>query len=153
LENNPYAPPRALVEDPLAVGESLARPTTVSASLNVIWGSIDLGIVGLIVNWTRGQVPHVPVAAVVFVASAAAALAPLVWLAIKMKARRNWARVTYIVLEIVGIVFVSTQPERFGHLDMFNKSLFVVQSVLQFAAFALLLSPSAIRWFKPASMR
>ena len=152
MENNPYAPPRALVEDPTAVGEDLARPTAVTASLNIIWASLVLGIVSLLVNWARGHVPHVPVAVVVYVVSAAAALAPWVWLAIKMKARRNWARVTYIVLEVVAVAVIFIQQQWFGHLDMVDKWLFVVQTVLQLTACGLLLSPSANRWFNSANV-
>ena len=148
MENNPYAPPQTVVEDPPAVSDGLARPTTVSASLNVIWGSIVLGIVGLIVKWATGQFPTAPAVLIVLVASVT--MGPLVWLNIKMAARRNWARMTYIVLGIIGIPFVIFGSHQVVHENMFGKALFVVQWVLAFTACALLLSPSASRWFKSA---
>jgi hypothetical protein len=150
LENNPYAPPRALVEDPPAVGEDLARPTLVTASLNMLWATLVLGIVGLIAKWATGQMAHVSVVALIVVV--AVTMAWQVWLTLKIGARRNWARMTYIVMWIGGILFLFIRPELVFHSDRLNESVFVLQTVLQVTACALLLSPSANRWFKSANV-
>ena len=82
---------------------------------------------------------------------ALAVFAPFAWLNAKIAGRRNWARITYIVLELLGVAFSSSQPERLLHSSLVEKGLFTVQTVMQLTAVALLLSPGARRWFKPSA--
>ncbi len=76
---------------------------------------------------------------------------PFAWLTFKIAARRNWARITFVVLVIIGTTFYLSQPERMVRLSWLDKVNFTVQTGLQLTGVVLLLLPSARRWFKPPS--
>jgi threonine/homoserine efflux transporter RhtA len=73
---------------------------------------------------------------------------PIVWLTWKIGARRNWARVTWIVVTVMGTLVVLSSPQRVTQLSLLGKANFMLQTGLQWATVALLLTPSARRWFK-----
>jgi hypothetical protein len=150
VDNNPYAPPRAIVEDKPAGADGLLRPPIVATAINMIWASLALGIGEMIVKLATVQIARVTLIA--FLAGAAIGVLPQIWLNVKMAARRNWARVTYLVLEILGIAVVLAKPEQLTASPLISRAVFIVQTLLQLAACVLLLAPSASRWFKPANV-
>ena len=77
--------------------------------------------------------------------------APLAWLNFKIAARRNWARIAFVVVVVLGTTFYLIQPEKVIRLSWLDTVNFTLQTGLQLTAVALLLLPSARRWFKPPS--
>jgi len=144
--SNPYAPPGANVADPPDVVVS-ARPGTVDWALRLLWAAVALGGVFMLFNPSTLKSAT---AAILVRAIGLLFLTPLVWLTWKIAARRNWARVTWIVVTVMGTLFVLRSPQRVIHLSLLGQANFMLQTGLQWTTVTLLLTPSARRWFKPS---
>lgn len=146
--SNPYAPPGAIVADPQPEAASQVRPATVSLAVRLLWIACALYVLFILFRPLTLR-PGVSASLVRLISLLF--FAPFAWLNFKIAARRNWARITFVVLVIIGASFYSIQPERVIRLSWLDKVNFALQTGLQLTAVVLLLWPSARRWFKQPS--
>jgi lysylphosphatidylglycerol synthetase-like protein (DUF2156 family) len=66
----------------------------------------------------------------------------------KLLQGRNWARVTYVVILVVGIPSLITNVREVMIAPSTFNIVFLLQSMIQFSALGLLFSPSARAWFR-----
>ena len=146
--SNPYSPPRAVVADFQPGAAAQVRPGTVNLAVRLLWIACGLGALFILFKplTLRPGTSALWVRLISFLF-----FAPFAWLNFKIAARRNWARITFVVIAIVGTMFYLIQPEKVIRLSWPDKVNFMVQTGLQLATFVLLLLPSARRWFKPPS--
>jgi hypothetical protein len=78
----------------------------------------------------------------------------LAFLALKMRMRRNWARLAFLFLYAAGMLLVVTSfvvtPRMFFLMPTVSAVAAIVQLMIQSAAVVLLFVPSTRRWFKTA---
>ena len=102
MERNPYNPPSANVAD-VSSEQPIERPSSVTLAVRLLWLSLVIGIGGLFV--APRQVPGV--AGIVVVAVIGLIVFGIyAWLIAKIGAGRNWARITYTVLTVIGYLVV-----------------------------------------------
>lgn len=122
-------------------------PEAVSSAVTLIYVTLAIGVVRLILEW-----PEVSqgVSTDVLVISTLAGYALVVWLASRVARGRNWARVVFLVLFILGAPFtIATLLESLG-ASPFSALLGVIQFVLQVLALVSLYSRKAAPWFTGA---
>jgi len=144
---NPYAPPNARVADIPPAQLVSARPASVLWAVRLLWAALALGALFIVFK----PIPSTPSAVSVLGARAIGllVLAPWSWLVLKIAARRNWARLTWIIIAALGTLWTLISPEKVIRLDPLGRASFTIQTALQLMALVLLLSPRARRWFKP----
>jgi hypothetical protein len=74
----------------------------------------------------------------------------MAWLTHKTNQGRNWARITFLVLYIIGTL-ISIPALFMVPQSIVNVGVFIIQAVLQLAALIMLFSQAARRWFRPTA--
>lgn len=144
--SNPYAPPGAVVADFQLDAAAQVRPGTVSLAVRLLWIVCGLGALFILFKPLTLR----PGASALWARLIALLLiSPFAWLNFKIAARRNWARITFVAIGIVGPAFYLIHPEKVIHLSWLDTVSFTVQTGLQLTTVVLLLLPSASRWFTP----
>jgi hypothetical protein len=72
----------------------------------------------------------------------------MAWLTHKTNQGRNWARITFLVLYIIGSVIAIPAFLTDPHLTI-DIGIFIIQTILEAAALIMLFSRDARPWFKP----
>jgi len=120
-------------------------PDEVRIAVSLLYASLLVGIAKVIVN--PKPLPNafgISVMVLVF--------GVLIWLAVKVSARKNWARITLLVLFVLGLpVSLVYLPFEFSKSKVFFY-LDVLQILLQGAATTLLFGSSAAFFRKPSSI-
>jgi hypothetical protein len=102
LNQNRYAPPAAPVTDVLPTQTAMQRPRQVVVAVQLAAINYVFGLAGLILSWDYfGSLQ--PIGALIF--NQVFSLAIFAWLYSKIYAGRNWARITLLVLFIIGMLF------------------------------------------------
>lgn len=142
-EVNPYAPPRAVVSD-LHLNEEIPRPQRVYIAAMLLWADLIVWLLSTLFDVAGGHILKgaSPVVAVIVVAFSAGLNA---WLIVKVAAGRNWARILWLVLSVVGMI---AQVATGFPSGLIARSSWILQSLMNLAVFWILLTPSASRWFK-----
>jgi hypothetical protein len=146
MERNPYAPPVSTVADPAEVrGE---RPKEVTQAVKLLWISFFVGIAGIFLQplniRSAAQWMGVLIGAGVIFAIWA-------WVISKIAKGRNWARVLFLVLVILGLVFtVFVIPTALAlyRARPLSGLLSLTNFVLEIYTVYLLLTAPAREWFK-----
>src|ERR1700744_4542147 len=99
---NPYTPPTASVADPPEV--SIPRPRDVTLAVRLQWVSFVMGFASGLLHESWGGQPAEWIVALISIAIYAAIIA---WLIFKLSRGRNWARITYTVLSLLGYVSIA----------------------------------------------
>lgn len=151
-EDPRYAPPRAEVAD-LAPALSLAEaPREVRWALRLLWVGLGLSVVAGGVGFmllladpsAEGSLPYL----VAFTLLTAFALALTVWLILKIRDGRGWARVAYLLLWLLGAALMLMPGGEMPN-SFFEEAAAIVTSLLELVALVLLFMPPARRWFQP----
>jgi hypothetical protein len=74
----------------------------------------------------------------------------MAWLTHKTNQGRNWARITFLVLYILGTIISIPAFLTVSH-SIVDIGIFVIQAILQAAALVMLFAASARPWFKPVT--
>jgi len=148
--SNPYAPPQSAVADVEVHTDDDVRPKTVNIAVALLWGSAALGLLSNVIRLLRGEFPpNAP--QIVPILTIALSLAFASWFNIKIATRRNWARITWVVLFAIGIVILLARPELLAKLSTILIVLYSVQHLISVVTAVLLLTPTSNRWFKKRS--
>ncbi|MBS0422762.1 MAG: hypothetical protein JSR66_33960 [Proteobacteria bacterium] len=144
---NPYAPPNAIVADiPPPLADSRCPPSVLWA-VRLLWVAVAFGALFIAFRPLPPMPPGMPPLGAR--AIGLLVLVPWSWLVLKIAAGRNWARLTWIVITVLGLLSTLISPEKLTRLGPLGQASFTLQTTLQLAAFVLLVSPRARRWFKP----
>jgi hypothetical protein len=160
MSENRYAPPAATVTDVESRVGSLERPRIVTIGVCLLWAEIALGIPGLVylVFVTLKQDPH-RTAYWVYVGRMVvqfAFLALSVFLTRMCWKGRNWARIAYLVLLILGLVVTASgYAMRYFMLKQlpdiglsWHSVTYLLQVLLDIMAMCLLFTPGANAWYR-----
>lgn len=164
MSENRYAPPTATVLDVESSDESIERPRTVTQGIWLLWAYLVICVPSLFLpalqspTATEADSDEVmramQIGATVAIAVMMVVLALLTWFAWK---GRNWARITHLVLVIIGMLsygltllasyWLAPGQELFAE-DWYLDVLFVLQTVLNVAGVWLLFTTSANAWYR-----
>lgn len=145
MERNLYSPPSAPVSDISKPDITAVRPHQVSAAVVLLCLSLALGQVTSAL--LRQNLPHTLPALFVAVFT----VVTLAWLAYKIWAGRNWARMTFSVLTILGLALYAPILMKFFQISRIAGSINLLQGLLQLVAIYLLFTQPGRSWFKPRS--
>ena len=151
MERNPYAPPVSAVADPIEVrGE---RPKEVTLAVKLLWASFALGIVGMFFQpmYATGSATTTMAPWIVILIFSGIAFAIWAWVITKSANGRNWARILFLVLAIIGLVgtaFVVPMALAIYKARPLTGLLSVVNFALEIYTMYLLLTAPARAWFK-----
>ena len=125
------------------------RPAQVSTAVALIWVSLGLGVVNSVLDWrhltSRSSMSYVLTVQLV-------TLAIFALLIYKTSCGRNWARLTFLILGVVGVPFFLYQlPAAFERAPI-SASVGVVQLLLQVGALYLVFSAPGRYWFRRRNM-
>ncbi|HZL13225.1 MAG TPA: hypothetical protein VFC85_03695 [Verrucomicrobiae bacterium] len=74
----------------------------------------------------------------------------MAWLTYKTNQGRNWARITFLVLYIIGII-VSIPIFLKSPFSITNLGIYILHAILQVIALIMLFSRKARPWFQPTA--
>jgi hypothetical protein len=124
------------------------KPRCVGIATNLLWASLFIGLVKSPMDEAFMSTTASLGAKFVSLAIVFGVVGFLVW---KISARRNWARITFLVITVIGLVpwvpFLLNELSRSPVLG----GLSVAIVGLQAWAIFLLFSPSGNRWFRKAA--
>jgi len=129
---------------------SAQKPQSVVTAIRLIWVSLALSLIKMppIITEAKNLGGITAVGIVIFILSCV--LGMVAFLVLKMSDGRNWARIIFVVLMVLGI-----SPTLRMIVNEFSKSAFqgtvsVVQFGLQIYATVLLITKPSRDWFQPA---
>jgi amino acid transporter len=149
MNYNPYTPPKARVEDVLPPQVGKTRPRQIVIAMQLAAVNFVLGMVTFALSWqyfsklqTSGQM----------ITHQLLGLALLTWIYYKIYMGRNWARITQLVLVILGALVMGLPPAMhvLTAAPLIAKSSMVISLGVNIAVLWLLfLSPGRIWFQKP----
>jgi hypothetical protein len=124
------------------------RPKRVQKAMTVLYITLGIGIIRAVIEGSA----NVKMAGVgFFIFVTLAVFAVMVFLIAMIGRRKNWARITILILFIIGLL-PSIQPLiRSFTLSPFSGLLGLAQVVLQIVALAFLFRRESSEWFKPTA--
>lgn len=146
MNENPYAPPKALVDDAQTVAISQGRPTQVTLAIKLWAASYCFGILMLVLYWdyftnlqTAGSLLFNQAFSLVLVA----------WLYYKVYLGRNWARITLLVMIILGFAMTASGTFRsmVSAMPMPVKAQMLLSVGVNFVVLWLLFFSAGQSWF------
>jgi FtsH-binding integral membrane protein len=147
MDRNPYAPPASPVADPTEVRTE--RPKEVTQAVRFLWISLVVSLGAMFFQPTLKNMPPTQWTIVLVVFAVVFAL--WAWVISRIAAGRNWARVTFFVLTVIGLLFtVVAIPASMPVYKArpLSAVLGIANLVLEIWAFYLLLTTPAREWFK-----
>jgi hypothetical protein len=141
---NPYEAPAARVADIAEPAPQMPRPRAVTWAAWMLWVTIALVFVDLPtpVDPSTISLIAIGVTYVVIVFTA--------WLVFLIGKRRNWARITYLILFVPGVVFHVTHLRDLLTHTPIDQAVTFAQALLQLAAMILVFLPASNAWFRRA---
>jgi hypothetical protein len=127
----------------------MTMPRSIEVAVRLIWGMIALGAinaVGVMLQLTQNRSDALPLAATL-VAVLCAMSGLMVWLSLKIRAGRNWARTVYIAIAAVSLLNVLQDVSAQYQSSIARGALLSTAYLLFYGAACILLTPSAHRWF------
>jgi len=144
MDRNPYTPPEASV----AVNEQLRpanRPPEVKKAIQLLWGSLAIGPINLALDWSHLS-GLMPMSNVLITLGLTVAL--FGWLTAKIGVGRNWARVTFLVLMVLGLPFTALMLVATLKRTPAEGVLQIVQALMQIYSLYLLFAVPGKSWFQ-----
>lgn len=151
MERNPYAPPVSAVADPVEVRAE--RPPEVTLAVKLLWASFFLGLVALFYQpaLKNAAAPGQWVGVLIGMAIIFGLWA---WVISKIARGRNWARVLFLVIGILGTVInllATPMVLSFYKAQPLSGVIALINFVLEIYTIYLLLTAPARAWFKQPS--
>lgn len=131
------------------------RPNKVSIAITLLWITIAIGVIRSIMEFSnllevaiaRGFGPKFVIFTTFF------ALAIVAFLIFMIGMGKNWARITFLVLFIVGIPFTVLPLSKSLLTNLFSGVLGIGQIILQIIALIFLFQKPSSDWFKSMKKR
>ena len=145
-EENRYAPPAADVAD-LRPGQPRKPPLQILWAVRLLWASLAISILASLLV---PQAAEGGAAAAAGLAIQWALLGFSGWLNVCIWRQKNWARIVYLALFLLGLVLMAviTVPEGTPMLESF---LNVASTLLDAVAMYLVFAKPGADWFKTAA--
>ena len=121
------------------------KPAQVTTAVRLLWTTLGLGLVNAVLEW-RFLTAATSVGLVL--STQVLTFAILAWLTIKISRGRNWARITYLALLLVGLPVAFLQFPTIFTRSPISGAISVAQVLLQVAALYLCFSDPGRRWFR-----
>lgn len=127
------------------VPASPPKPPVVSTAIRLLWWSLALTIPNLWINWPKiRSTSHLEFGFLILFVT----IVFTIWLITMIDEGYHWARVTFLVLLVIGLPFgLINLIECFGN-SLISGMLNLAQSVLHVAGVALLFSAGSRPWFR-----
>ena len=146
MVDNPYAPPKASVQDVQPGEVEMEKPAQVVMAVRLLWASVAIGIVNSALSMkfiaSAVSIPFM-------IGSLSATLLINAWLISKLSIGRNWARITLLVFAVIGfpiaLVGLPLTIKMFPLVSLVS----VVQMVMQAIALWLVFRKPGREWFAP----
>ena len=147
--NNPYRAPRADVDDLQPSDDSPPRPQHATTAVALLWITLVIQAAGLAFLWRLFRLFNLEM--YIF-----AGVVTTIWVAtaciVAMIERgRNWARMTYAVLYVIGLPFFALSLMETWRISLIAAGSGIVQTLLQTAALLLLFARPSSEWFRAES--
>ena len=143
MSAGPYEPPKSVVRD--APAEPVERPRQVGLAAKCLWASIGIGGILLVLDYRF--IAGASSAATAWIVPAAV-LGVLALFTAAISAGRNWARIVFLVLFVIGALpYFAVLAEMFARSKL-TASLSVIQLLLQAAAMYLVFTKPGSAWFR-----
>jgi drug/metabolite transporter (DMT)-like permease len=124
---------------------SFYKPNSIRTARNILYTSIFFGIINSVINaMTTGLNDYSAIKGVFIIISI---LLLLFFLIKQMELGRKWARSTFLILFILGILIFPFTLTSLFKANLFVGIFSVVQALLQIVALAFLFSKESNRWF------
>jgi hypothetical protein len=158
--DNKYAPPNSPVADVLPVNNSTTpsgsptgdadskRETSRPRAVIIAGCLIALSVAIAGIDAARGASPTSNFNSIVTIFWFVVLVLLTAVFVQKLLQGRNWARVTYVVILVLGIPSVIATVHDLMVAPSTFDTVFLLQSVIQFSALGLLFTPSAGAWFR-----
>jgi hypothetical protein len=150
VQPNPYAPPHAQVRDIDPDRRPLNKPKQVKLAVALLWISLALGPLNLLLDDkspARTIVASQP-AFLGLMAGVVGVLALMAVLVVFIYRGRNWARVVYLVMYLLGALpWLLSLPVLFGRSPVAG-AVYVVQGTIQAVALYFIFSQPGSAWFR-----
>lgn len=144
--------------------KSNCRPQQVTIALKLLWGSLIVGSINFVFSWDNValfavsysqdtginleqsikiiQILHISILIFTGLLSS--------WLFCKIAAGRNWARITFAILVLLGSILSITSNRELFDIAPVSSMIGMLLNVLQLTALVLLYLPASRPWFKAA---
>ena len=144
--NNPYQVTSAQVDDLGPAEDRGDKPTTVSAAVVMLWITLIIQLAGVVWLWQFARYGPALIAITMTVVT-------VIWLftaylVAMVEQGRNWARITYLVLFLLGLPFLAKAFYTNGWQANIAMLSVITQTVLQAVALTLVFAPTSRRWFR-----
>lgn len=148
MDRNPYAPPSAEVADPAPQAPD-TRPASVTTAVRIFWAIVVATVIGGVAY--RSRVPGTMPLWVFIVLALALITAVNGFFIVKIARGRNWARIVYLAILIMGYANYAFDWKRNVEMMQASRVYAVVTIACALAnvwAFTLLFLPAANAWFR-----
>ena len=147
--NNPYAPPKAAVED-VSGGEHPPRPPEVTKALQLLWAAVAVSFVSGAINAFTMETPGMPKSMYVgfMVFGWVVGILIVWWIFSSIGKGKNWARIVqlvFFILSILGLMMTYSMPQKVSGIVW---ALYAVQMGLNLWAVILLFAGRGGEWFR-----
>ena len=143
--NNPYQVTRAQVDDLGPAEDRGDKPKTVSAAVIMLWASLVLQVAGLVWLWQFAR--YGPSLIVITMTVVSVIWLFTAYLVAMIEQGRNWARITLLVLFLLGAPFMVMSMYGNWQFSLAVLSA-VTQALLQLIALVLLFVPASRPWYR-----
>ena len=147
MSGNPYAPPKAEVELATPEVEAAERPREI---VWVVWLAVfnyGLGLVSIVIAWDYFSRLQSIAPTIV---SQAFTLVILFWLYYKIFQGRNWARITWLVLTLLGLAMMPMTYKFLGAAPSILKLQMLIGFGITLVILWMLFFSPGKRWFRRA---
>jgi hypothetical protein len=130
----------------------LAKPKTIKIALQLLWGSLAIGLINTIINWNESIAqmtqPMTMDKELFSVIVASSTFFILSWLFYMISTGRNWARITFLCLYLIGLPFSVPQLISLIEQAPLKVILAILISIFQLISLIILFSNTGNVWFK-----
>jgi hypothetical protein len=131
-----------------ATDEQSIRPAIVSNAVKLLYATLGIGVVRAVLDFPT----LVQQTSVIFVLFIWAVVFGVIWFLIhKIGSRRNWARITFLVLFIVGVPFSVLPLLQSLSAAPVSGLIGILQMVGQVVALVMLFQGTSNAWFRKPS--
>lgn len=144
MSPNPYAPPTADVADIAA--PFIEKPRQVVLAIRILWVSLCIGIPDIVYQMfkTGAEDTGLFVAAVVVQAIVLALVGLLI---VKIAAGRNWARIAFLTLVVLGVALMLLVERTVLTSNALHVVTATIQTLLEAVAMYLVFIGTGRHWF------
>ena len=145
--SNPYQVTRTQVDDLAPAEDRGDKPNTVSVAVVMLWITLIIQLAGLVWIWQFAR--HGPALIFIGMSVVSAIWLFTAYLVAMVEKGRNWARITYLVLFLLGLPFIVMSLKTANwRLEPVAALSAVTQTVLQAIAMVLVFIPASRRWYR-----